>query len=71
MNIENNDFFEIERIDISGDPEIPEWKPLLIRLDIYSDDFDKRLKLKHIVIKKAFENIDADSRKHIFISGAI
>ncbi|MHA1671096.1 MAG: hypothetical protein ACTSV5_11060 [Promethearchaeota archaeon] len=70
IKFENYDF-KIEGIDISYDPEIPEWKPLEINLKINSDDFNERLKIKHQIVEKAFKEIDEEARKKIFIIGAI
>ena len=68
LNIKDN-IFEIKRIDVSNDPENPEWKPIEIHLNIKIDDFHKRLDKKHEIVRKAFENIS--DRKDIFILGAI
>jgi len=63
--------FEIKKIDLGRDPENPEWRPILINLEIISDKFEKKLELKHKIIKKAFKQIDKEARKNIFIIGAI
>lgn len=63
--------FVIRNIDSSGDPEIPEWKPIIINLEIKSKNFDERLKIKHELIKKAYAGLNNDSRKNIYIIGAI
>ena len=63
--------FEIRNIDVGKDPQIPEWKPLLINLEIKSDSFKERLKIKHKIIKKAYEKLDDESRKNIYVIGAI
>ena len=63
--------FIIRNIDVGGDPEIPEWKPIIINLEIKSDNFDERLKIKHEIIKKAYNGLNAESRKNFYIIGAI
>jgi len=68
LNIKD-DIFEIKRIDVSNDPDDPEWRPIEIHLNIKIEDFHKRLDKKHEIVKKAFENIL--DRRDIFILGAI
>lgn len=68
LNIKD-DIFEIKCIDVSNDPENPEWRPIEIHLNIKIDDFHQRLDKKHEIVKKAFENIL--DRRDIFILGAI
>lgn len=65
-NIENREF-EIKRIDIGHDPEIPEWKPIEICLKINLDDFEERLNLKHRIMEDAFDGINEEIRKNIYI----
>lgn len=68
LNMKDNTF-EIKCIAVGNDPEIPEWKPIEIHLNIKIDDFHKRLDKKHEIVKKAYENVL--DRKDIFILGAI
>jgi hypothetical protein len=41
----------------------------VIRLKINNNDFQERLRLKHIIVGEAFKGIC--NRKHIYITGAI
>ncbi len=63
--------FNLKKIDVSHDPDTPDWTPLRIKLKIKSDNFKERLKIKHEIRKRAFHSLNEKVRKNIYITGAI
>lgn len=71
ISLDDNLNYEFGRIDIGHDPDIPEWKPIIISLKIKSQSFKERLRIKHMITKNAFKSLDEQARKNIYITGAI
>jgi hypothetical protein len=63
--------FKIKNIDVGSDPETPDWKPIIVNLDIASENFEERLTIKHKIVKSAYNELNEESRKNIYIIGAV
>ena len=72
-NITSSDIknYKLKKVDVSCDPEIPEWKPIFIYLKINLSKIKYRLKLKREIVKKAYETLDDVTIKQFYIVGAI
>lgn len=66
FNIKNIDF-TIHSIDIDDDPENPSYKPLLICIEINSDDFNEIIEIENIVYNDAIIDIPEKELSEIYI----